>query len=144
MLATGAEDFSDILVPLLSEPDQQTRLRTYRLWPDISSLGLNWREQVRGWSEAAPAEFVSELFHYRVDGAVAAFAAEDDSIAVKRAAVSGLMWTRSDDALTRVLESMKATRHTIKTIHPPSRHSPGSLPPTPWARSRELGGIAST
>jgi hypothetical protein len=110
MLATGAEDFSDIIVPLLSGEDQQTRLRTYRLWPDIqvSSLGPNWREQVRGWSNEARADFVSELLHNRVDGEVAAFAAEDDSIAVKKAAAYGLMWTRSDDALTRVLESMDA------------------------------------
>jgi hypothetical protein len=108
MLATGADDFGDIIVPLLSGQDQQTRLRTYRLWPDIqvSSLGANWHEQVRGWSEEARADFVSELLHHRVDGEVAAFAAEDDSIAVKNAAVSGLMWTGSDDALTRVLESM--------------------------------------
>ena len=110
MLATGADDFSDIIVPLLSGQDQQTRLRTYRLWPDIqvSSLGPNWREQVRGWSEEARADFVSEVLHHRVDGEIAAFAAEDNSIAVKKAAVSGLMWTGSDDALTRVLESMDA------------------------------------
>ena len=110
MLATGADDFSDIIVPLLSGQDQQTRLRTYRLWPDIqvSSLGPNWREQVRGWSEEARADFVSELLHHRVDDEIAAFAAEDNSIAVKKAAVSGLMWTGSDDALTRVLESMDA------------------------------------
>src|SRR5207245_2369845 len=31
-----------------------------------------------------------------------------NSITVKKAAVSGLMWTWSDDALTRVLESMDA------------------------------------
>lgn len=110
MLATGADDFSDVIVPLLSGQDQQTRLRTYRLWPDIqvSSLGPNWREHVRGWSEEARADFVSELLHHRVDGEVAAFAAEDDSIAVKNAAASGLMWTGSDEALTRVLESMDA------------------------------------
>ena len=110
MLATGADDFGDIIVPLLSGKDQQTRLRTYRLWPDfqVSSLGPNWREHVRGWSEEARADFVSELLHHRVDGEVAAFAAEYDSIAVKNAAVSGLMWTGSDDALTRVLESMDA------------------------------------
>ena len=110
MLATGADDFSDIIVPLLSEEDQQTRLRTYRLWLDIrvSSLGPNWREQVRGWSDEARADFVSELLHHRIDGEVAVFAVEDDSIAVKKAAVSGLMWTGSDDALTRVLESMDA------------------------------------
>lgn len=110
MLATGADDFSDIILPLLSGQDQQTRLRTYRLWPDIrvSSLGPNWREQVHGWSKEARADFVSELLHHRIDGEVAAFAAEDNSIAVKKAAVSGLMWTGSDDALTRVLESMHA------------------------------------
>jgi hypothetical protein len=110
MLATAADDFSDIILPLLSGQDQQTRLCTYRLWPNIqvSSLGSNWREQVRGWSDEARADFVSELLHHRVDGEIAAFAAEDNSIAVKKAAVSGLMWTGSDDALTHVLESMDA------------------------------------
>lgn len=108
MLATGADDFSDIILPHLSGQDQQTRLRMYRLWPNfqVSSLGLNWRNQVRGWSEEARADFVSELLHHRVDSTVVTFAAEDNSVAVKKAAVSGLMWTGSDDALTRVLESM--------------------------------------
>jgi hypothetical protein len=110
MLATGADDFNDIILPLLSGQDQQTRLRTYRLWPNIqvSSLGSNWHEQVRGWSDQARADFVSELLHHRVDGEIAAFAAEDNSIAVKKAAISGLMWTGSDDALIHVLESMDA------------------------------------
>src|SRR5439155_15362842 len=69
---------------------------------------LNWREQLRGWSDETRADFVYELLHHRIDDEVAAFAAEDNSIAVKTAAVSGLMWTRSDDALTRVLASMDA------------------------------------
>lgn len=108
MLASGTDDFSDIIVPLLSGQDRQTRLRTYRVWPDIqvSSVGPNWREQVRGWSEVARADFVSELLHHRVDDEIATFAAEDNSIMVKKAAASGLMWAGSDDALTRVLESM--------------------------------------
>ena len=110
MLATGTDDFNDIILPLLSGQDQQTRLRTYRLWPNIqvSSLGSNWHEQVRGWSDQARADFVSELLHHRADGEIAAFAADDSSIAVKKAAISGLMWAGSDDALTRVLESMDA------------------------------------
>lgn len=110
MLASGADDFSDIIVPLLSGQDQQARLRTYRLWPDIkvSSLGPNWREQVRGWSDEAREDFVSELLHYRANDEIAAFAAEDNNAAVKAAAVSGLMWTGSDDTLIRVLESMDA------------------------------------
>lgn len=110
MLATGSNDFSDIVVPLLSGPDQQTRLRIYRLWPGIqfSSLGPNWREQVRGWSEEAREDFVSELLHHGVIDEVADFAAEDGSSAVKEAAASGLIWGGSEEALTRVLQSMDA------------------------------------
>ena len=108
MLATGADAFSDIIVPLLSEEDEETRLSTYRLWPDVrvSSLGPNWRERVRGWSDEVRADFVSELLHHRIDAEVAALAMEDNSIAVKKAAVSSLMWNRSDDTLTDILESM--------------------------------------
>jgi hypothetical protein len=110
MLATGADDFSDVIVPLLSGEDEQTRLHTYRLWPNISSssLGSNWREQVRGWREEARANFVSESLYHRFNGEIAAFAAEDKSIAVKKAAVSAFMWSARDDALIRVLESMDA------------------------------------
>ena len=111
MLATGSDAFSDIIVRLLSEEDQQTRLSTYRLWPDIalSSLGgSHWGERVRGWSEEARSDFVSELLHHRIDDEVAHFAVEDESIAVKMAAAESLMWNRSEDALTRVLESMDA------------------------------------
>ena len=126
MLATGSDDFSDIIVPLLSSPDQQTRLRTLRLWPDIrlSSLGSNWRERVRGWSEEARTEFVSELLHHRVDGEIALYAVEDDSAKVKMAAVSGLIWVRADDLLIRVLESMNA-----QSFEEVARKYPGRIPP---------------
>ena len=108
MLATGVDDFSDIIVPLLSGQDRGTRLPTYRLWPDIriSSLGPNWREQVRGWSDEARADFVSALLHHRVVDEVVDFAIEDNSIAVKKAAFWGLMWIRPDEALKRIFESM--------------------------------------
>lgn len=139
MLATGTDDFSDIILPLLSGKDQQTRLRTYRLWPDIqvSSLGSNWREQVRGWSDEAREDFVSELLHHRVDGEIAAFAAEDDSIVVKKAAVSGLMWTGSDGALTRVLESMDEQTFEDVACENAER-MPAALRPTTIAAMRKF------
>jgi RecA/RadA recombinase len=107
MLATGANDFSDIIVPLLSGEDQQARLGTYRLWPDIQvlSLGQNWREQVRGWTDEARVDFVSEVLQHGVDAEVLKLAIEDNCIEVKKAAISVLMWTSSADALTCVLES---------------------------------------
>jgi len=108
MLATGRDDFSDIIAPLLAGLDQQVRLTTYRLWPEfhVSSLGANWRDQARKWHDDARVDFVSELLHQRVDDEVAAFAAEDNSCLVKEAAISGLAWSGSEDALMRVLESM--------------------------------------
>ena len=108
MLATGADDFRDIVLPIFSGEDRQLALRTYQTWPDIrvSSLGPNWREQMRGWSERARTDFVSAVLHHRLDGEVADFAAEDNSVAVKKAAISGLIWTGSNHALVPVLESM--------------------------------------
>ena len=108
MLATGADQFHDIILPLLSAHDRRTRLTTYWLWPDIqlSSLGPNWREQARGWREEARTDFVSELLHHRVDDLIVSFAVEDESVAVKKAAISSLVWTGSDDALIPIIESM--------------------------------------
>ena len=110
MLATGKDDFRDILLPLLSGQDQQTRLRTYRLCPifHLSSLGSDWRELVRSWSEEARTDFVSELLDHCLDDEIVVVAVEDDSVTVKTAALTGLMWIESHDALTRVLESMDA------------------------------------
>lgn len=108
MLGTGSDDFRDIIVPVLSGSDQQSRLKTYRLFPSIqtSSLGPNWRDEVRGWSEEARSDFIAELLHHRVDVEIATFSAEDESRAVKSAAVSGLLWTGSEEVLVRVLESL--------------------------------------
>lgn len=116
MLATGAADFSDIILPIMSGSDQQARFNTYRLWPNmqVSSLGPNWCELVCGWSEEAQVDFVSELLHHHTDHEIAAFAAESNCIAVKKAAASALMWSGSGDELTLLLESMDG--HTFEVV----------------------------
>ncbi|KWA18143.1 NACHT domain-containing protein [Burkholderia territorii] len=110
MFAAGTADFRDILAPILSGEDQQERLQMYRLGPDVlaSSLGPDWPDVVRGWSEEARVDFVAELLHQRTDEEIASFAADDTSAAVKKAAASVLLWTGSEDALAIVLESMDA------------------------------------
>lgn len=127
MIATGADDFSDIIAPLLSSEDQQMRLRTYRIWPDIqvSSLGVNWRDQVRGWSDEVRADFVSELLHHRLDADVVSLAVEDKSVAVKNAAASSLMWIGSDNELIRVIESMD-----VQTFQEVARRHANLMPMT--------------
>ena len=143
MLATGADDYCDIILPLLSGEDQQARLSMYRLWPDVrlSSLGSGWSERVRGWSEDARTDFVSELLHLRFDSEIASFAVEDGSVAVKKAAAFALMWTGSDDALPRVLESMDA-----QTFEDVVRNHLHDLPPAlrPRAISAMRGFVETT
>ena len=125
MLATGVDDFTDIIVPLLSANDEQQRFSTYQLRPDvrISSLGPSWRDQVSGWSEEARADFVSEALRHRADDEVADFAAADKSTTVKQAAASALMWTSADVPLIRVLESMDA-----RTFHDVARENADRMP----------------
>ncbi len=108
MLATGSSDFRDILISLLASPDQQVRLKTYRLWPDISvdSLGPDWRKEVASWPEDVRADFIGDMLHNRSDPDLASFAAADASPRVKIAAASGLSWRRAEEGLTRLLESM--------------------------------------
>ncbi len=108
MLATGSDDFTDILLPLLSSREQQTRLHTYRLWPEIDPaiLGPDWQKQIAAWPEEVRADFVSDLLHYRLEPDIAAFAAADKSGTVKKAAASSLLWTGSDDAAISILDSM--------------------------------------
>ena len=108
MLASGSSEFQDIMVPLLSGDQEQTRLQTYRLWPDfpLSTLGVNWPERVRGWNEEARADFVSEVLHHRLVPEVVPFAVADQSMKVKTAALSRLSWTGAYEEAGQVLDSM--------------------------------------
>jgi hypothetical protein len=108
MLASGSSDFQDIVIPLLSADQEQTRLQTYRLWPDfqLSTLGADWQARVRGWSEEARADFVSEVLRHRLVPEIVAFAVADPSMTIKKAAVSSLDWTGAGDEAALVLESM--------------------------------------
>ncbi len=109
MLATGSEEFIDILLPLLTSDDQQVRLRTYRAWGEfhVSSLGSDWRHVVQGWKEEYRANFVGEVVQQRWMAEIAEeFARTDPSPKVRAAALQGLRWVRASDALGRVLTAL--------------------------------------
>ena len=139
MLASGAGDFSDIVTGLLSASDRQTRLSTYRLWPDIelSSLGPGWRGQVRAWPEEARVDLVGEMLEHWADDDVVSFAVDDGSVAVKEAAVSGLIWTESEEGLTRVLESMDAQTFE-RVARREAKYLPAALLPKAVAAMRKF------
>jgi NACHT C-terminal Alpha/Beta 2 len=107
MLATGSEDFKDILVPLLIDDNQQVRLETYRVVEEfhITCLGGNWRSTVGGWGEAQRADFVREVVSERRMAQIAEdFARSDPSPNVRAAALHALRWIGANMALAKVLE----------------------------------------
>lgn len=119
MLASGSEDFKDIVLPLLTGENQQVRLGTYRTWPDfhVSSIGPDWQKTVRGWSEEVRAEFVSELLHFgNARETIASLALADPSVKVRTTAISALVWRSSREEVAKLLgsldeETFKAALH---------------------------------
>jgi hypothetical protein len=95
MLASGSDEFADVLLPLLTHADQQVRLGTYRAGRDFhpSSLGTDWERIVAGWPEELRAEFVSELaLQHRHAEVALTFARTDCSLKVRLAALGALIW----------------------------------------------------
>ena len=65
MLATGSDDFKDIVIPLLTDPNHQVRSAVYHSGAELlpSSLGPRWVEVVQGWEEDARRDFILQLAH---------------------------------------------------------------------------------
>ena len=93
MIASGSDEFHDIIVPFLAGDDRQLSLRTYRLQPELhlTSLGPGWRDTVGSWSENVRATFVSEVLRHRFVREILDFALADTSPAVQKAALEWLL-----------------------------------------------------
>lgn len=109
MLATGSDEFIDILLPLLNNDDQQVRLNAYRAWGEfrVTSLGKEWRQVVKGWKEEQRADFIGEVVRDRSMADVAEeFALTDASPRVRAAVLHALEWMDASEALNRILTTL--------------------------------------
>lgn len=108
MIASGSEDFKDILLPLLTSDDQQARLRAYRSFREfhVSSLGENWKQVVKTWKVDHQADFVGEAVREPYMAVIAEeFASDDSDSKVRFAALRTLEWIGAIDAIGRILSS---------------------------------------
>ena len=108
MVATGSEDFKDVLVPLLAE-DSGSHFEAYRTGEPfrVSSLGENWQQTVTQWSEKARVSFVAEMMqHSPAAPEVIAFALADPSAAVRKSLLSHLWWAMSSEEIARLSQSL--------------------------------------
>ena len=109
MLATGYDDFADILVPLCTDKDRQVRVAAYEAGDAFypTSLGTDWRHAVESWDEEARADFVYEVTHRALSADIGeTFATNDPSAKVRERAIQDLSWIGATDALTRVTSSL--------------------------------------
>jgi hypothetical protein len=109
MLATGSDDFADILVPLLTDEDRQVRIQTYEAGEAFhpTSLGADWRSVVGGWHEDARADFIFEVTHRGLMADIGeSFALNDPSTKVRHQAIQELSWISAVDALERIGNSL--------------------------------------
>ena len=106
MLATGSDDFKDIVVPLLTDPKDQVRLAVYHSGSEFlpSSLGPRWVEVVQGWAEEARLNLVLQLGHdpWLAD-TVEQLALADPSPQIKRKAARQLSWYGFTEKVEKLL-----------------------------------------
>jgi len=111
MLATASDDFNDIVLPLFSHDDRQTRLELFGRGRELhlSTLGPDWRRVASGWKEEARVDFVSGMIHNGgTPETVVDFALADPSMNVRKAAISAFVWIGSDEETAALLSKLDA------------------------------------
>ncbi len=131
MVASGSEDFRDILEPLLSSEDINLQLGPYRTGEpfEVASLGVAWEETVSRWSENARASFVAEMMQRTPAPAeVVTFALKDPAPRVRKSLLSFVWWGMSLEEIARFSETLDDAdfKELIAGMHsselPPSMH----------------------
>ena len=157
MLATGSEDFADILVPLLTDKDREMRISAYQAGEDLPPNdkflpGADRRRVVDAWDEDARVDFVYEVTHRGLFADIGeSFAMNDPSAKVREQAIENLSWIGATDALTRIVDllddaALEFALPIFISERLPSRCARASLPPTaalwPMTPSRSIVFVA--
>jgi NACHT conflict system protein len=134
MLATGSDDFKDIVVPLLTSSNAQFRLAVYHSGAEFlpSSLGSNWSEIVRGWPEDVRLDFVLQLADDPwLSDKVEQFALSDPSAKVKWNIARRLSWYGYTEKVERLLESLNGAgfREAVRAL------DQDEIPKSQWPRA---------
>jgi hypothetical protein len=133
MLATGSDDFNDIVVPLLSDANEQVRLAAYRSGAQVmpATLGPNWRDIVRGWTEGARLNFVVELADnpWLADN-VEEIALADPSPKVRWKVADTFSWYGFTEKAEGLLKSLDDA--SLREVLPTSQ--PHDIPRSQWPR----------
>lgn len=132
MIASGSDDFKDIIVPLVSSEDRTLRFNTYRAWGPFytDSLGKDWRQTVEQWNETSRVHFVAEtLRHSPSKAKVISFALADPSTEVRMGLLSNIWWAMSRDEIVRFSQTLDDDQFFGLIRAVPARYLPAPLRP---------------
>ena len=130
MVATGSDEFRDVLLPLLSGSNASSRMVAFRTGEPfhLSSLGSDWESIVRSWNEEARVSFVVEMTHHgQTDASVNRFALNDESPSVRKAYLSHVWWNISSDEVARLGDSLTDQQFEDLITGLPSDYIPAAL-----------------
>ena len=109
ILETGFPEFADLVTPLLTSDNHQTRLHTYRNAREfhLSILGGAWQAIVSNWTATLRSDFVSELTIHGGRADIAEyFALHDPDVEVRKASIRYLGWMPDDGRLVRAINAL--------------------------------------
>jgi hypothetical protein len=137
MLATGSDDFKDIVIPLLTDPNHQVRSAVYHSGAELlpSSLGPRWVEVVQGWEEDARRNFILQLAHdpWLAD-TVEQLALADPSPQTKSDAARQLSWY----GFTEKVEKLLSPFNDIDFVTAVRLLDPEEIPPSLRQRAIDI------
>jgi len=137
MLTTGSDDFKDVIVPLLTDPNHQIRSAVYHSGAEIlpSSLGPHWVEVVQGWAEEARRDFILQLAHdpWLAD-TVEQLALADPSTQIRLEAARQLSWYGFNEKVENLLSPFNDSDFftVVRSL------DPDEIPPSLRQRSIEI------
>ncbi len=108
MFATGADEFLDVIGPLLTSENHHARLSAYHAGRKLhlTTLGANWRQTVGSWGDGARSDLVNEIFYSaRRSDVVEEFARNDPSPKIRLDAIRVLGWMGASDTLGGIVAS---------------------------------------
>jgi hypothetical protein len=130
MVASGSEDFKDVLLPLLAGSDSGSRLEAYRTGEpfQVSSLGTDWQLTVGQWNENARVSFVVEMMHRgQAHTDINSFALADPSALVQKAFLSHVWWDMSQDEVPRLSQTLNDAQFSDLITGMPTEYIPARL-----------------
>jgi hypothetical protein len=142
MVASGSEDFKDVLLPLLADSDSGSHLEAYRTGEvlQISSLGSDWQRTVGQWNEKARVSFVIEMMHHgQAQSEICKFALADPSAAVQKAFLSNVWWDMSPSDVVALSQTFNDAQFNELITGMPMEYIPAQLRPKAASLYATLG-----